>query len=634
MKFTPLSFSAGAVADRVLTEHRRILLLGESGIGKTTLLCELARYAVERSPVTCIDCELGLPAFGPPGAAACGRWDEDGWQLEAFEPLCSLDAARFRLPLVQAVAQLLRRRLPGTLFVNTPGLVRGMAAAELLTAVSEIMVPDAVVVLHRSDGPIPLVHELNSLDIPVFTAAAHRRKRAPDAATRARIRTRAWDRYLARGHAVQLALQGMRVLGAAPPGALTEPWLGRQVALGCADRWIGFGEVTKSAADMLELRVVGEANGADRLLVRDAGRDANQQLRTRRMMKPGPTAKLKQATRAPFELRCGPLVATLVNGVTGDPLLMLRQRHRHGAILFDVGDAHALSQRLLHTVTDVFVSHAHLDHLAGFPYLLRSRLSAVLPPLRMYGPAGTHEHIAGILAGTRWDRIGADGPEFEVHELDAGRLQKFHLQAGGTSSCGPATDAAHGILLQTPELSVRAVELDHGIPVLAFALEMLEQHNVDSSWLTARRLRPGPWIGDLKANLRRGDLDALIQLPDGSVDQTGNLAGQMLMRVPGPKIVYATDFSDHVRNRRVLAEFARRAALLFCESTFRAADRVLAERTQHLTTRACAEIASAAQVERLVPFHFSKRYEGYLDAVYGELESAGGAFAIERHRVV
>ena len=44
-----------------------------------------------------------------------------------------------------------------------------------------------------------------------------------------------------------------------------------------------------------------------------------------------------------------------------------------------------------------------------------------------------------------------------------------------------------------------------------------------------------------------------------------------------------------------------------------------ARRTQHLTTRACAEIAEEAQVEHLLPFHFSKRYIQRAPEVYREI---------------
>jgi ribonuclease BN (tRNA processing enzyme) len=48
-------------------------------------------------------------------------------------------------------------------------------------------------------------------------------------------------------------------------------------------------------------------------------------------------------------------------------------------------------------------------------------------------------------------------------------------------------------------------------------------------------------------------------------------------------------------------------------------DRDQAQRTQHLSTGACAEIANKAEVGQLLPFHFSKRYLRDVPAVYREL---------------
>ena len=58
---------------------------------------------------------------------------------------------------------------------------------------------------------------------------------------------------------------------------------------------------------------------------------------------------------------------------------------------------------------------------------------------------------------------------------------------------------------------------------------------------------------------------------------------------------------------------------LFCESSFMVKDRDQARRTRHLTTTACAEIANAAGVSHLIPFHFSKRYMKQPAAVYAEI---------------
>jgi ribonuclease BN (tRNA processing enzyme) len=110
-----------------------------------------------------------------------------------------------------------------------------------------------------------------------------------------------------------------------------------------------------------------------------------------------------------------------------------------------------------------------------------------------------------------------------------------------------------------------------------------------------------------------------LRLPDGRIETARRLAEELVSITPGETLVYATDFADTESNRRQVVALARDAHTLFCEATFREADAELARRTAHLTTRACGEIASQAGVKRLVPFHFSRRYEKDPAPIYEEI---------------
>ena len=48
------------------------------------------------------------------------EFHDGAWRLEHFEPICSLDAARFRLPLVQAAARLSRLCEGATTLIDAP----------------------------------------------------------------------------------------------------------------------------------------------------------------------------------------------------------------------------------------------------------------------------------------------------------------------------------------------------------------------------------------------------------------------------------------------------------------------------------------------------------------------------------
>ncbi len=148
-------------AAQFLDGVRRLLLCGDAGLGKTALARDIASRAAARGiGVSCIHADPGSPAFGPPGAVALGHWINENWEFAAIEPLCSLDAARFRLPLVQAVLKLLPAVSQGLVLIDPPGIIRGMAGAEVLAALIQTTRADAVVALHRPEEPPPLAQEL------------------------------------------------------------------------------------------------------------------------------------------------------------------------------------------------------------------------------------------------------------------------------------------------------------------------------------------------------------------------------------------------------------------------------------------------------------------------------------------
>jgi ribonuclease BN (tRNA processing enzyme) len=166
---------------------------------------------------------------------------------------------------------------------------------------------------------------------------------------------------------------------------------------------------------------------------------------------------------------------------------------------------------------------------------------------------------------------------------------------------------------------VRYATLDHGTPVLAYAFEQALKVQVRKERLNERGLEPGPWLTGLKQRILKGDYGVEIDLPDGRRQTVAELAADLTLTGPGGTLVYATDLADTPENRRRLVDLARGAQCLLCEASFLNQDRAQAERTGHLTTRACGEIAVAAGVRYLVPFHFSRRYEAEPWRVYEEI---------------
>lgn len=622
-----------ALVGRLLARDRRVLLLGASGVGKSWLAARLAAaLAGTGRPCACLGADPGSPAFGLPGAVSLGVWDEAHWRVVATEPLCTLDAGRFRLPLSAAVRRLAARAPAATLLVDTPGAVRGVTGAELLQGLLAATAADLILVLLHAGAPVPLSAELRvqSAEVALVHAAAQAQR--PGRQARARTRTAVWDAYLSQPVRQTLALPALQLLGTPPPVGAPAAWAGRQVAVIDTAGAPQPGEVQALAGEALQVLLPRAVETPVALLVRDAQRSVDGRLETAAVYAGEPLDYRPPPDVAPYARaiaaggpwvsgEVGGLSVVLVNGVFGDPLLYARLRHQRRTLLFDLGASVRLAARVAHQVSDVFVSHAHLDHIGGFFWLLRARIG-LMEPCRLHGPPGLARHIEALIDGILWDRIEDRGPRFGICELHDDRLRRYAIQVGrgGLRFLGeePVED---GLLLAEPGFRVRAVTLDHGTPVLAYAFEPARQINIRKDRLRARGWAPGPWLTQLKRCILADEYAATLDLPDGSRAAVRALADDLALIVPGRRLVYATDFADTPHNRARFVDFARGAHTLFCEASFLAADAERAARTGHLTTRACAELARDAGVTRLVPFHFSLRNSDRPEQVYDEIRA-------------
>lgn len=325
---------------------------------------------------------------------------------------------------------------------------------------------------------------------------------------------------------------------------------------------------------------------------------------------------------------------TLVNGRLGDPALYVGLLRERRAMLFDLGDIQALPPRKLLRLTEVFVSHAHMDHFIGFDHLLRVVLGRGLM-LRLWGPEGFIDRVAARLGGYTWNLVGRfrDDLVLEVAEFvgaDEAPRARFRLKGAFAREDLDALPVPGGVLLEEPSMRVRAVVLEHFTPCLAFALEEAAHVNVWPDRLAALGLATGPWIADLKAAVHGGRPDETpvpVQWREPgpahpSALSLGFLRREVISTAPGQKIAYVTDCAATAENIRAVAELARGADVLFIEAAFTAADAAAAADRGHLTTADAGRIARLAGAARVEPFHFSARYGGDTVGMIREVEAA------------
>ncbi len=317
----------------------------------------------------------------------------------------------------------------------------------------------------------------------------------------------------------------------------------------------------------------------------------------------------------------------LVNEPFGDPGVYVELKFARHGLLFDLGDLHALPPRKVLRLSDIFVSHMHVDHFIGFDQVLRILLGRE-QTVRLCGPVGILDAVAHRLAGYAWnltERFTTD-LTFEVTEVvEAGtaRTARFRLKNRFRREDGGDIALHSGLVLDDRRLRVRAAVLDHGIPCLAYAVEETAHVNVWKTKLQELDLPVGSWLRELKDAVLRGAPEATpIRIAEDLALPLGELKEKVLQIVPGQKIAYVVDAAYTKENSRRIIELAKDADILFIEASFTAEDAERAADRKHLTTIQAGSLGRRAGVRRLEPFHFSPRYAGEEARLRAEVEEA------------
>jgi ribonuclease Z len=324
----------------------------------------------------------------------------------------------------------------------------------------------------------------------------------------------------------------------------------------------------------------------------------------------------------------------LVNGTTGDPALYIDGRFRRRALMFDLGDIGTLAPRHVLRVTDIFVSHAHMDHFIGFDRVLRLMLGRARH-LRLYGPPGFVECVAHRMLGYTWNLVANYPVELviEAAELQADgtvRRAAFRSRDRFARRELEAATAPEGVLLDEEDFRVRAVHLDHSIPCLGFALEEKAHLNVWKSRLDELGLPTGPWLSELK-RLVRQDASADTPLTIAWSDRAGRAPPGAPARAAAPRgAAGGARTDDRLRRGRGLSTTEpardhrsrpRRGPVLRGGAV---PERGRRARGRHLPPdrRTGRAPGPRGGVKRVIPFHFSPRHTGEEARLEAQVQAA------------
>ncbi len=322
----------------------------------------------------------------------------------------------------------------------------------------------------------------------------------------------------------------------------------------------------------------------------------------------------------------------LVNGPFDDPALFVPMRHDNRALLFDLGDLSALSARDILKITHIFVSHTHMDHFAGFDRVLRLLLGRD-KDLYLYGPQGFLANLSGKLSGYCWNLVDNYHNRFTLHATELHPLKtlnrRFPCHKGFLADDRVWEAPFDGVVLSEPDLTVRAVHLDHGTPVLAFALDERFHISIIKAALDRLKVLPGPWLNRFKAMLYAGtDPESIFDVPAPRAGGSrlsrplGELTQTIARISPGQRLAYVADAAGTPENTKKITALADGADHLFVEAAFSHCHREIARQKHHLTARQAGELARACRVKRYSLFHYSPRYSDCPEMLEAEAEKA------------
>ncbi|MDI6801390.1 MAG: hypothetical protein QMD01_04975 [Thermodesulfovibrionales bacterium] len=305
-----------------------------------------------------------------------------------------------------------------------------------------------------------------------------------------------------------------------------------------------------------------------------------------------------------------------VNGPFEDPGVFVRIMRERRALLFDMGHIGRLELGNLLKITDIFVTHTHMDHFVGFDTVLRGVLRRDMP-LRIFGPENIIQCVEGKLKGYTWNLIKDYPLKIEVFGVNGSYIShcSFYAENGFERLDNPKLDF-NGVLTAEPLFKVKGLMLSHQIPVMAYSLEEDFHININKAVLDEMSLPVGPWLSDFKKAIReqKSEKTFIINGKTFTIDELMNI----VTITKGQKISYVMDVSPTAGNIERIIPFVKGSDVLFCEAYFLERDMDRAIERHHLTAAIAGRIAREAVVENLHIMHFSPKYRHCAEELYNE----------------
>lgn len=314
-----------------------------------------------------------------------------------------------------------------------------------------------------------------------------------------------------------------------------------------------------------------------------------------------------------------------INSPFEDSVFFVRNIYKKSAFLLDCGRLGNIANSEVLSITDVFVSHTHIDHFYGFDRLIRTFIRAD-KTLRFYGPEGFINNVKGKISGYTWNLIKNYKLIIEAYELLNDKIKVSIFKAD------------LGFIPEEYEFERKELELDdgfkltyeffdHGIKTVGYRIKEDIHVNVKKDTLDILGYKKGGWISELKARLRNRNNDGTIAVETENgviIKEIRELEEELIIYTPPQDITYITDIAPTFENFKKAINFAKNSHILMIEGMFLKKDVMHAIIKKHLTLELAKEIFFQSSSNFVHFFHFAPKYENdkqtFFKTLYSEID--------------
>lgn len=312
-----------------------------------------------------------------------------------------------------------------------------------------------------------------------------------------------------------------------------------------------------------------------------------------------------------------------VNSPFEDTAFFVRNVYKTEGFLFDCGRLGGLTNSEVLSISEIFISHTHIDHFYGFDRILRGTLLSG-KRFRVFGPQGIIKNVRGKIDAYTWNLIKSYPVSYEVVELNSGKKEYetavFSAADGFEMVKG---SVKHEDVILGDGFRLDFDIFDHRVPSVGYRVSEREMVAVKKDALD-NGFRSGKWIGELKRRILAGDLDGDIEAEstDGLVKMSVREAQDRFTEHVKPKsVTFITDIAPSAENYEKAVALAKDTSVLLIECVFLEEDFEHADIKKHLTMTLSKKIYRESGAEKVRFFHFAPRYDQCRREFYERLHS-------------